>query len=132
MLVLPRVLPRRKLQKYGGVYPGRNDANAIAFRPCYHWTDTKIKVYALICVLALLLLQLMNYRVRRAGLHMSNAVLRAELADIREVVMIYSLSQVTKQITGLTSVQQQLFAIFDLQRFLSNSTVAALPLHQTS
>lgn len=23
MLVLPRVLPRRKLQKYGGVYPGR-------------------------------------------------------------------------------------------------------------
>ncbi|MGI6611766.1 MAG: IS1634 family transposase [Limnochordia bacterium] len=109
-----------------------NDANAIAFRPCYHWTDTKIKVYALICVLALLLLQLMNYRVRRAGLHMSNAVLRAELADIREVVMIYSLAQVTKQITGLTSVQQQLFAIFDLQRFLSNSTVAALPLHQTS
>lgn len=107
-----------------------NDANAIAFRPRYHWTDTKIKVYALICVLALLLLQLMNYRAQQAGLVMSNAVLRAELADIREVAIVYSLTQVVKQITVLTSVQEKLFALFDLQRFVSPDALAKLPLQQ--
>lgn len=93
-----------------------NDANAIAFRPRYHWTDTKMKVYALICVLALLILQLMNRRARLAGLHMSNKVLRSELADIRQVAMVYSLAQVSKQLTVLTGIQSQLFEVFDLAR----------------
>lgn len=93
-----------------------NDANAVAFQPRYHWTDTKIKVYALICVLALLILQLMNYRARRGGLNMSNAVLRAELADIREVAMVYSLARVERQLTVLSGVQKRLLELFDLRR----------------
>ena len=94
-----------------------NDPDAIAFRPMYHWTDSKIKVYALICVLALLVLQLMNYRVRSYGLRMSNSVLRAELADIVEVAMVYSLTRVVKQLTTMSTVQQTLFEIFELQRY---------------
>jgi len=91
-----------------------NDPNSIAFRPRYHWTDTKIKVYSLICVLALLILQLMNYRARKANLIMSNKVLIEELSDIFEVVMVYSFAQVEKQITELSSVQKKLFNLFEL------------------
>ena len=105
-----------------------NDPEAIAFRPRYHWTDTKIKVYALICVLALLLLQLMNYRARQAGLHMSNAVLRQELADIREVAILYSLAQVEKRLTEMSTIQQQLFDLFDLGRYTHRRAATTLSL----
>lgn len=94
-----------------------NNPDAIAFRPMYHWTDTKIKVYALMCVLALLVLQLMNYRARRCGLRMSNEVLRNELADIVEVVLVYSLAQVQKQLSSMSTIQRQLFEIFELNRY---------------
>lgn len=108
-----------------------NDPEAIAFRPRFHWTDTKIKVYALICVLALLLLQLMNYRVRQAGLGMSNAVLRQELADIREVVIVYSLAQIEKRITEMSTIQQRLFELFDLGRYTHPRTTTTLSLRGT-
>lgn len=94
-----------------------NNPDAIAFRPMYHWTDTKIKVYALMCVLALLVLQLMNYRALRFGLRMSNEVLRNELADIVEVILIYSLAHVQKQLSSMSTIQRQLFEIFELSRY---------------
>jgi len=94
-----------------------NDPEAVAFRPMYHWTDSKIRVYALICVLALLILQLMKYRAKQAGLDMSSAVLRSELSDIVEVVIIYSLAQVERRLTVMSTVQQRLFEVFDLSRW---------------
>jgi len=94
-----------------------NDSEAIAFQPMYCWTDSKIRVYALMCVLALLLLQLMNYRAQKAGLCMSNAVLREEMADIREVVLLYSPTSVVHKLTRLSLVQQKLFDLFNLARY---------------
>lgn len=94
-----------------------NDPDAIAFRPVYHWTDTKVKVYALMCVLALLVLQLMNLRARQAGLVMSNAVLREELSDIREVAVIFSPAQVVRRVTRMSPIQEKFFEVFSLGRF---------------
>lgn len=66
-----------------------NDPDEIVCLPMYCWTDNKNSgVYALICVLALLVPQLMNYRARQVGLSMSNAVPRAELSDIHGVILI--------------------------------------------
>lgn len=94
-----------------------NDPDQIAFRPMYCWTDSKIRVYALMCVLALLVLNLMNYRVRRAGLTMSNAVLKAELSDIHEAVLIYSPRRAERKLTRMSPVQQKLFEVFNLARY---------------
>jgi len=94
-----------------------NDPEAIAFRPRYHWTDTKIKVYALMCVLALLVLQLMNYKAQIHGVKVSNSVLRTELSDIVEIAMVYSLARVEKQLTTMSTVQKALFDIFELDRY---------------
>lgn len=94
-----------------------NDPGGIAFRPMYCWTDSKIRVYALICVLALLVLQLMNYRAAKAGLQMSNAVLKEELADIHEIVLVYSLKRAERHLTKMSVVQQKLFELFNLARY---------------
>lgn len=94
-----------------------NDPNSIAFRPRYHWTDTKIKVYALMCVLALLILQLMNHKASSHGLEMSNGVLKQELSDIVEVAMVYSISHVEKQLTSMSTIQKRLFDIFHLHKY---------------
>lgn len=107
-----------------------NNPGSIAFRPRYHWTDTKIKVYSLICVLALLVLQFMNYQAKKASLDMSNTVLRSELADIKEVSMIYSLTQVVRKVTVLSTVQQRLFVLFDLDKYAPKDTITTLSLRR--
>jgi len=37
------------------------DRDLVAYHPGYHWTDSKIRVHAFVCVLALLLLKLLQY-----------------------------------------------------------------------
>ncbi len=108
-----------------------NDPDAIAFRPMYCWTDSKIMVHALICVLALLILQLMNYRARQAGLSMSNAVLREELADIRQVVLLYSPTEARRYLTRMSPIQTKLFNLFGLDAH-APPTRAPQPTRQTS
>lgn len=94
-----------------------NDPDAISFRPVHCWTDSKIRVYALMCVLALLVLQLMNHLARQADLTMSNAVLREELADIREVVLLYSPTRALKKVTRMSAVQKKLFDLYNLSAY---------------
>ncbi len=104
-------------QKVESQFRQMNDPDAISFRPMYCWTDSKIRVYALMCVLALLVLQLMNYRARKAGLGMSNAVLREELADIHQIILLYSPTRALQKLTRMSSIQQNLFELFNLAAY---------------
>lgn len=65
------------------------DPEGCALRPQYHWTDQKLQVHAFCCVMAYLLLKLLERRARRAGLVVRSlrALLRA-LEGIREVMVI--------------------------------------------
>src|SRR5207245_7054858 len=65
------------------------DPEGCALRPQYHWTDQKLQVHALCCVLAFLLLKLLERQARRAGLPVRSprSVLR-QLEAIREVMVI--------------------------------------------
>lgn len=64
------------------------DEAIIRFRPIWHWTDTKIRAYAFCCVLALTLMRVMQWTLQ-AGYRMSPRLLKDELSDIREVLMVY-------------------------------------------
>jgi len=101
----------------------------IRFQPLRAWTDSKIRIYALICVLALLVLRVME--MKAASLGLSTDALRTELADIREVIMVYSSRNAQRKITALSTIQQRLFQIFDLDSFakMTGSGVGLLPLH---
>ena len=90
------------------------DPELIRWRPGRHWTDTKIRAFGFCCVMALVLIQVMLQKTARAGLQMSAAVLKEELIDLKEILMIYDLKNVDMNVSHRSSVQQQLWDLFDL------------------
>jgi transposase len=103
-------------------------SDLIRIQPIRHWTDSKIRVYALICVLALLVLKLLERTARDAGLTMSPAVLKTELEDIQQIYLEMSATTIQRVLTTRSTIQQQLFTVFDLNRYAPQSS-AAVPLH---
>lgn len=95
------------------------DPETCSLRPQYHWTDQKLHVHAFCCVLAFLLLKLLERQARRAGLvaRSPRALLRA-LESIREVVVIEpgprGRPRVRRQLEDLDEPAQRLAACFGL------------------
>lgn len=90
------------------------DPALIRWRPGRHWTDTKIRAFGFCCVMALVLIQVMLLKVDRAGLRMSAAVLKEELTDLKEILMIYDENHVERKISHRSTIQQRLWDLFDL------------------
>lgn len=90
------------------------DPGLIRWRPSRHWTDTKLRAFGFCCVMALLLIRVMEIKAAQAGLRMSPAVLKEELSDLQEIVMVYDTHTAESQITRRSSVQQRLWDLFDL------------------
>ncbi len=55
----------------------------------FHWTDDKIRVHALYCVLALTLTALVRRHLAHKGLALSAPALIAEPSDIQQVARLY-------------------------------------------
>ena len=66
------------------------DPRFLTFRPTHHWTDQKLRVHAFYCVLALMILSLLRRKLAQAGIHMSVVRMIERLADVREIVTLYS------------------------------------------
>jgi len=76
------------------VYRGQNHIEQIfrhlknphfhAVRPVYHWTDQKIKVHVLICLLGFLLAQLTWVKTKQAGMNLSLNDMLLKLQTIRK------------------------------------------------
>ena len=90
--------------------------DVLRFSPIRHFTDTKIRIYGFICVIALMAFKLMQFRTRELGL--SADALVTELKDIQEIVLIYSVSRARRTISECSTIQRRLLDIFELQRFL--------------
>jgi transposase len=106
------------------------DPTLVQFRPMFHWTDSKIRVHALCCVLALTLLGLLHRRVVQSGVEISRSRLLEELKQVRAVTNLYGSESsgrrgrgrpraqtVLSQTSGL---QKQLCDLLNLQQFLPN------------
>ena len=94
------------------------DRHYLHFEPVYHWTDQKIKVHALMCVLGLILVKLLLYRISQANLSMSLSVLMEELKDMKKIILIYPQGQVKEKLSRLSSIQQGLFHLFNLSKYI--------------
>jgi transposase len=90
------------------------DPAIIRFRPIRHWTDTKIRAYAFCCVVAMTLMRVMQWKADQAGYKMSPTLLKDELSDIEEAIMIYSTTDAGRKITELSSVQEKLWKVFTM------------------
>jgi transposase len=79
------------------------DPQIIRFRPIRHWTDTKIRAYASCCVMSMALMRIMTPQL-----------LKDELSDLREVIMVHSPTKAVRKITDRSAVQEKLWAAFKL------------------
>lgn len=65
------------------------DPHYLTFRPTYHWTDQKLRVHALYCVLALMILSLLRRKLAQAGIQMSISRMVDKLSGIQEIALLY-------------------------------------------
>ena len=86
----------------------------IRWIPMRHWTDTKIRAFAFSCVMSLVLIRVMELKLERANFKMSPNVIKQELIDIQQSILIYDEQTVVKKITSKSTVQKKLFEIFNL------------------
>jgi len=95
------------------------DRHILPFEPVYHRTDQKIRVHAFMCVLALLVVRLLQYRLWQAGERLSIPLLPEEPDDITEVTLLYPGPRVVRKIARLSAVQTRLWELFELARYLA-------------
>jgi len=89
----------------------------IRLQPIRHWTDSKIRVYGLICVLAMLVVKVMMRKLKESGMEMSPQVLKQELDDIREIAILHATNEVETKVSAMSTVQKKLFDLFGLGRY---------------
>ncbi len=100
------------------------DTRHIALRLQYHWTDQKIRVHVLCCVLALMLIGLLHRKVRKRGFDISATELVDRLAAIREVGVVYERrgkkTDMQMTLSQMDDEDRELFDALDLKRHLSS------------
>jgi transposase len=79
----------RSLVQIEDVFKNMKNVDFLRWQPAHHWTDQKLKVHGLYCVLALLLATLARKVACGTGIDLSLPALLDELTAIREVAVIY-------------------------------------------
>jgi len=90
------------------------DPHLISWQPMRHWTDTKIRAFTFCSVIALMIIRIMEYKATINNIKMSPQILKQELKDLKEAILIYDENTVQKKITHCSTVQKQLWKIFNL------------------
>jgi len=95
----------------------------IRWIPMRHWTDTKIRAFAFSCVMSLVLIRVMELKLERENMKMSANVIKQELIDIQQTLLIYDEKKIVKKITSKSTVQNRLFEIFNLTTYENDLTI---------
>ena len=82
--------------------------------PAYHWTDSKLRVHALTCFLALVLLKIILLRLEKHHLPMGVEALIQRLRGIQEAKLIYVDGASQQVIAERTQQQEELFDALNL------------------
>lgn len=82
--------------------------------PAYHWTDSKLRVHALTCFLALILLKIVLLRVEEHRLSFGVETLIERLRGIQEARLIYASGACQRVIVERAAEQEELFLALDL------------------
>jgi transposase len=79
----------------------------LGWSPMFHWTDSKIRVHAFYCVLALTLTSLLQRSLHQKGLDLSLRRMMELLGAIKEVLLIYPRQQGEKHPRTATCLSEQ-------------------------
>jgi transposase len=105
-----------------GAFRGMKDPHCIALRPQHHWTDQKIRVHVLTCVVALMLLSLLQRELHRHGIDCSFTRMTHLLAAIKEVIIATPTTTGAKPsfrfaLSRMSPEQRQIYEILRLHRY---------------
>ena len=101
------------------------DLDHIALRPQHHWTDQKIRVHVLMCVMALMILSLLRRKLATHGVQCSIDQMLRHLAAIREIVMAFpapaggSQPVLRTSLTTMSPLHKKIYDLLDLARYTS-------------
>jgi len=92
-----------------------NDPTTVPFQPVRHWTDQKIVVHAFICVLGLLLLKLLQLRLKEKGVTLSLEIIKDELSSVQLGLWVTRSGKLLQIISDRSKLQENMFRILSLQ-----------------
>lgn len=103
-------------------FRGMKDAHCLTFRPTHHWTDQKLRVHALYCVIALMILSLLRRKLAQAKLSFSLSGMVERLTDIREVAVLFqdadpAMPRARTVLSAMDTEQQAMIKALQLDRF---------------
>ncbi|EQD28099.1 transposase-like protein, partial [mine drainage metagenome] len=103
----------RSQETVEGDFRQMKDPKVVSFSPMFHWTEQKIRVHVVYCVLALMVAKLMVREADRAGMHLSVRELLTTLAGIEETVLLYQgergRPRARRMLTGKDATQRRLY-----------------------
>lgn len=120
------VLAYRSQSHVEDAFADMKNPHFLGWEPMFHWTDSKIRVHAFYCVLALILGSLLQRRATQHGLSLSMQALFKALTGIREVTNIYPPAgkpgspgrpHLNTVLSETDPTQQALYRLFNLDRY---------------
>jgi transposase len=96
-----------------------NDPAAVPFQPVRHWTDQKIVVHAFICILGLLLLKLLQLKLKRQGIILSLEIIKDELSSVQLGLWITRSGKLHRLLSDKSKLQARMLEILSLQNVAS-------------
>jgi transposase len=96
-----------------------NDPMTVPFRPVRHWTDQKIAVHAFICILGLLLLKLLQLKLKQQGISLSLEIIKDELSSVQLGLWVTRSGKLFKIISDKSKLQAKMFSLLSLQNVAS-------------
>lgn len=113
----------RSLCAIEDAFKNMKNVDFLRWQPAHHWTDQKLCVHALYCVLALLLASLARKVAFEAGVDLTLPALLKELSAIREVAVIYrpgTLAHAKDHITlsRMSARQKKLAQALEIEKIL--------------
>jgi transposase len=104
-----------------GDFRQMKDPKVVSFSPMFHFTDQKIRVHVLYCVLALMAARLMVREADRHGMHMSVRELLDTLGGIQETVLLYhgerGRPRARRMLTEIDPTGRRLYDLFGLDAY---------------
>jgi transposase len=119
------VLGYRSQSHIESAFRDMKNPHFLGWSPMYHWTDSKIRVHAFYCVLALTLISLLQRTLHQQGVDLSMVRLLDLLGGIQEVLLIYPRRPGEKAprtatcLSALDPEQEKLFTLLQLERYRS-------------
>jgi len=83
------ILAYRGQYKIEDAFKQMKDPHFVSWHPMFHWTDQKIRVHAFYCVLALMLVSLLQRELARKNISISVDAMLESLSGIKAILLLY-------------------------------------------